>query len=100
MEYISGRVNDSEIVKEQKANPDIDVFTGVSFESVELTEEMLNEYIASLPEEEQAQMNGYIQQMESAGTSMEDILKLFSDKNRYYRRRCLCTSESLIVSGA
>ncbi|MBQ4095455.1 MAG: ABC transporter ATP-binding protein/permease [Oscillospiraceae bacterium] len=80
MEMLITRVNESEIVKEQKANPDIDVFTGVSFESVELTEEMLNEYIASLPEEEQAQMNGYIQQMESAGTSMEDILKLFSEQ--------------------
>ena len=80
MEMLITRVNESEIVKEQKASPDIDVFTGVSFESVELTEEMLNEYIASLPEEEQAQMNGYIQQMESAGTSMEDILKLFSEQ--------------------
>lgn len=61
-EYIINTINDSEIAKEQLANPDVDVFTGKMFETGEssdtpqfdmnnLTEEQM-QYLASLSEEE------------------------------------------------
>lgn len=61
-EYIINTINDSEIAKEQLANPDVDVFTGKKFETGEnsdtpqfdmnnLTEEQMK-YLASLSEEE------------------------------------------------
>ncbi len=61
-EYIINTINESEIAKEQLANPDVDVFTGKKFETGEisdtpqfdmnnLTEEQM-QYLASLTEEE------------------------------------------------
>ncbi len=41
MEYISGRVNDSEIVKEQQENQDYDVFTGLPFDGTEAGDEAI-----------------------------------------------------------
>lgn len=43
MEYLINQINDAEIVKEQKADPDTDVFTGISFVSDE-TEDTEEEY--------------------------------------------------------
>lgn len=80
METLITKVNESEIVKQQKENPEIDVFTGLSFEKTELTEEMLMQYIATLPEEQQAEMNGYIEQMKTMGMSMADIVKTFESQ--------------------
>ncbi len=80
METLITRVNESEIVKEQLASPETDVFTGLSFEKTELTEEMLMGYIATLPEAEQAEMNGYIEQMKAMGMSMADIVKTFESQ--------------------
>lgn len=61
-EYIINAINESEIAKEQLANPEVDVFTGKKFETGEssdtpqfdmnnLTEEQM-QYLASLTEEE------------------------------------------------
>ena len=80
-EYLINRVNDSEIVKEQKENADTDVFTGLEFKGSEtetLTMDDINAYIAALPAEEAAQMNGYMQQMVSSGMSEEKIIEVFS----------------------
>ena len=41
MEYISGRVNDSEIVKEQQENQDYDIFTGLPFDGTEAGDEAI-----------------------------------------------------------
>lgn len=41
MEYISGRVNDSEIVKEQQEKQDYDVFTGLPFDGTEAGDEAI-----------------------------------------------------------
>ena len=72
-------VNNSDIVKYQKENPDINVFTGYafdnSFESMGFTE--LNMYIMTLPEEEQYQYNSYISQMLSQGKTEEEIAEFF-----------------------
>lgn len=67
-EYIINTINESEIAKEQLANPDVDVFTGKKFETGEisdtpqfdmnnLTEEQM-QYLASLTEEEKQALLG------------------------------------------
>lgn len=81
-QYLINRVNDSEIVKEQKQNEDVDVFTGLEFKSDEekvMTADELKNYISTLPAEQQAQMQGYITQMRNSGMSEEQILKTFSE---------------------
>ncbi len=78
-EYLINGVNDSEIVKAQKDNPDIDIITGLPFPSdEELTMENLNEYISKQPANVQAQFNGYIAQMTAQGMSEKDIIQKFS----------------------
>ena len=62
-EYVINKINEAEIVKEQKANPEINVFTGTafpedtdgSFDYSQLTDEQ-RAYMASLSEEELAEM--------------------------------------------
>ncbi len=60
-EYISEKVNDSAIVKAQKQNPDIDVFTGLPFKGDDFTEPTAEEkaqdvrdYVAKLSNAEKA----------------------------------------------
>ncbi len=80
MEYLIEQVNESEIVQEQIANPDVDVFTNLPFESDTTTLSMdeLNAYIATLSETEQAEMQAKIAQAQAAGMSEEAILEAFS----------------------
>ncbi len=54
MEHIINKVNDSDIVKEQLANPEVDVFTGLKFKTADepITMDDVNAYIATLPSEE------------------------------------------------
>ncbi len=78
MEYLIRQVNDSEIVKEQKANPDVDVLTGQKFAASEdaqatYTAEDLQAYLASLPAEQQAETSAYVQQMRASGMSEDEI---------------------------
>ena len=62
-EYVINKINEAEIVKEQKANPEINVFTGTAFpedtdstfDYSQLTDEQRT-YMASLSEEELAEM--------------------------------------------
>ena len=72
-------VNESEIVKYQKANPEVNVFTGYPFENNFKTMDFqqLNMYILSLPEEEQYQYNAYISQMMAEGKTEEEITEFF-----------------------
>ncbi|MBO7353890.1 MAG: ABC transporter ATP-binding protein/permease, partial [Lachnospiraceae bacterium] len=81
MEHLIAEVNNSEIVREQKANPDVDIFTGITFEPEEteaLTWEKLNAYIASLPEEEKLRTEASIQQMRDYGMTDDKILEAFA----------------------
>lgn len=80
MEYLVKQVNESDIVKQQKENPDVDVFTGIPFETDEDKEEStvmnmeeLKSYMTTLPEEEQAQIGAYIQQMQASGMPDDEI---------------------------
>ena len=64
-EHVINAVNDSDIVKEQEENPDVDVFTGIEFstgeeEIPEITMDDVYAYASTLSEEEQAQMQQYI----------------------------------------
>lgn len=79
MEHLINRVNDSEIVKAQKADPEKNVFTGRPFETDadNMTYEQLTAYIATLPEKEQAEYNAYINQMTAAGQTKEQITEQF-----------------------
>lgn len=79
-EYVINEVNNSEIVKEQKDNPDINVFTGIEFpedtdakfDFSSLTEEQ-RMYMASLSEEELA--NLMQQYTENANATYEGNLE-------------------------
>ena len=79
MEHLINKVNDSEIVKEQKDKPDINIFTGRPFESdtENMTYEGLLAYIATLPEDKQAEYNAYIGQMKASNMSDEQIVERF-----------------------
>lgn len=79
MEHLINKINDSEIVKAQKADPEKDVFTGRPFETDadNMTYEQLTAYIAALPEKEQAEYNAYISQMTAAGQTEEQITEQF-----------------------
>lgn len=76
--YVINETNASEIVRAQKENPDIDVFTGIEFpsddsEAPEFTMDDVNAYAATLSPEEQATMMQYFSVM-----SEEEILQMFS----------------------
>ncbi len=80
-EYVIGKINETDIVKEQLANPEINVFTGLkfntenkNFDMTALTPEQ-QAYLASLSQEELAQViSNY---MDTYGATYEDnLLKL------------------------
>lgn len=111
VEYIIDEAKNSEIVKAQMADPDTDIFTGTPFESDEddaepdfttmtpeelvayqqkaqLQQQMMNDYLASLPEEQQqymaslseeertAMLQRYFDQNEPKTTYDENLIKL------------------------
>lgn len=78
-EHLINKVNDSEIVKQQKENREINVFTGASFENNydDLTFQGLMMYISSLPEAEQQQYGAYISSLKAQGKTEEEITELF-----------------------
>ncbi len=79
MEKLINDVNNSEIVKQQKSDETIDVFTGKPFENnfENMDFAMLKQYIATLPEAEQQQYNAYIEQLSAQNLSEEEITKKF-----------------------
>ena len=80
-EYLIRRVNDSDIVRAQLADPEHDVFTGISFEQPEQivwTMDSLMAFIATLPEEENARYSATITQMQQSGMPEEKIVAMFA----------------------
>ena len=79
MEHLINKVNDSEIVKEQKDKADINIFTGRPFQSntENMTYDRLLAYIATLPQDKQTEYNAYIGQMKGSGMSDEQIVERF-----------------------
>ena len=81
MEHLINEINESEIVKTQKSDPETDIFTGIKFETEESTEPLtmahIEAYIATLSAEEQVSVSGTIQQMKAAGMPDEQIIAMF-----------------------
>ena len=79
MEGLVTAVNDSEIVKAQKENEDINVFTGRPFvnDIDNMDFKGLNAYISTLGEAEQQQYNSYIYGMKQQGLTEEEITERF-----------------------
>lgn len=76
--YVINETNASDIVIQQKENPDIDVFTGIAFSTGEdekpsFTMEDVNAYAMTLTPEEQATMQQYFAVM-----TEDEILDLFA----------------------
>jgi putative ABC transport system permease protein len=71
MSHLIQKVRDSSIVREQMASPDVDVFTGLPFVTSDqekvYTMEELQAYCATLPEAQQQEIAGYVQQMMASG---------------------------------
>ncbi len=76
-EYVINTTNEKEIVKQQLANPETDVFTGIEFktgtEEATVTMDDVTAYIATLDQASQAQMAEYMKTM-----TEEQILEMFS----------------------
>lgn len=83
-EYLVNKVNDSEVVKEQKNSPDTDIFTSKEFAKDEdkktLTMEDIQAYIAALPQEQQAQVMAQLQQAQQMGMTEQQIVDAFSQQ--------------------
>ena len=85
MEHLIDQVNESEIVKQQLADPDTDVMTGLPFEPEEpepFTAETFAAFLAEAPEDQQQMIQGYISQMKQNGMSDEEILAFFSEQRK------------------
>lgn len=96
MTHLINKVNDSEIVKAQKEDPDTDVFTGLPFadpnaEETEaetepenaapaMTMEELQAYIATLDPETQAMMSEQIMQAQQTGMPDDQIAAAFGEQ--------------------
>ena len=85
MLHMIDKVNNSEIVKQQKADPTIDVLTGLPFatddDEVKIyTMAEIEAMITSMDEATQAQITSAIAQMRQAGMSDEQIAEYLSKK--------------------
>ena len=76
--YVIDETNKAEIVKQQLANPDIDIFTGIDFSKnsdtldENFTMDDVNKYLSELDPDTQAQMQAYMQAM-----SEDEIVAMF-----------------------
>ncbi|MDR1185451.1 MAG: ABC transporter ATP-binding protein/permease [Coriobacteriales bacterium] len=77
-EYVIERINNSEIVKEQQADSETNVLTGMPFDMEDFTQNLtmddVTAYLSTLPESQQSQMGAMLQ-----GMSEAEILSLFGD---------------------
>lgn len=77
MTHLLDKVNNAPIVIQQKADPETDVFSGLPFLAPEAkasyTAQELADYMETLPEEEQLQLETYIQQMRVSGMDEDAI---------------------------
>lgn len=75
--HLLDKVNNAPIVIQQKADPETDVFSGLPFLAPEAktsyTAQELADYMETLPEEEQLQLETYIQQMRASGMDEDAI---------------------------
>ena len=73
--YLLEGINNSEIVKEQKAHPDTDVFTGAVFEKHDdVTIQDVYDYIDNLSEAEFAQLQAMFSRMNGSSFTGKDVI--------------------------
>lgn len=80
MEHLIDEVNASEVVADQEADSDVDVFTGYPFpedDAEELTMEGIEEMLGEMPVAQAEQVRAYLDQMRASGMSDEDIVAAF-----------------------
>ncbi len=79
MEHLINKVNESEIVKAQKENPETNVFTLSPFQNNydNMTYGQLMGYVATFPQAEQQQYMGYINSMKAQGKTEDEITAAF-----------------------
>ncbi len=78
-EHLVKAVNESEIVKAQKADPDTDIFTGLPFpEDKEYTLDDIKAYASTLPTEQAIQLNMSIEGMRQNGMSDKRIAEMLA----------------------
>lgn len=77
--YVIDKINNTEIVKEQKAHKDTNVFTGMPFDVEDYTKNLtmkdVQDYLKTMPAAEQAQMQGMMK-----GMTEEQILAAFAEQ--------------------
>ena len=82
MEKFVEKVNDSEIVKEQLADKETDVFTGLKFSNGEKLSfnnmQELSAFVGTLPEPQKSQAAASLTQMAQSGMSEQAILSAFA----------------------
>ena len=80
--HLLDEVNGSQIVEDQKANPDTDVFSGVAFDaadaSASMSMEQIQAYLDMMPESQRASVQSQLDQARAAGMSDEAIASMFS----------------------
>lgn len=80
-DHLIGRVNESEIVKEQKEKKETDVFSGLPFKTDEektYTMDEIRAYVLTLPTEQQAEIGAGIAQMTAMNMPEEKIAELLA----------------------
>jgi len=79
METLITKVNESEVVKAQKENPEINIFTGTPFKTdyENMTFDDVMAYLETLGEKEKSEAMAYIQSMQQQGVTEEEITKRF-----------------------
>ncbi|MCQ2418030.1 MAG: ABC transporter ATP-binding protein/permease [Oscillospiraceae bacterium] len=80
VDYLLDEIADTDIVKQQEDNPDIDVFTGYEFENIEdVTIDDVYHYIDNMSEAEFAQMQGMFSQFYGSTFGPEEVVKALND---------------------
>ena len=88
--YVIEEINKCQIVKEQKENPEVDVFTGNNFDGGDVTIDEINAVIDTLPDAMKQMFNAYYASMvtqygeeEAKKELVKEYKKYFSTENTY-----------------
>ena len=80
--HLLDKVNSSQIVADQKASPEVDVFSGVAFDAARggdtMTMDDVERYIAMMPEASRAQTEAQLAQARAQGLSDQAIASMFA----------------------
>lgn len=98
MQKLVEEVNQSDIVKQQKDNKNIDVFTGLKFDNnnnksqiIDISKNLpenptfkdITDYVATLDEKTAGEINSYIKMMKSQGMTDEEIAMTFTKEMQF-----------------